>query len=68
MSLHFGELTQTTHVSGHPMVIPTKLSEPPLYEKRATALKGKKLPRDDFTALTFSLAIEWYHQNSRVVM
>ena len=46
----------------------TELTQTPQYEKCSTAFKEKKLPKGNFTTLTFSLAIEWYHQNSRVVM
>lgn len=49
-------------------VISIKLPKTPLSAQGPTAFKEKKLSEDNLTALTFSLAIEWYHQNSRVVM
>lgn len=49
-------------------VTPIQLAHTLLHAKGSTAFKEKELPKDNFTALTFSLAIEWYHQNIRVVI
>lgn len=50
------------------VVIHVKLPQTPLYEKGSTAFKEKQLAKGNLRALTFSLAMEWYHQNSRVVI